>query len=236
MDIARKQKLVDFANKIDIRFQDFQLLNTALTHPTYVFEHTKANLESNQRLEFLGDAVLGMVIAEFLYNTYPYKAEGELTKMRAALVCESSLALLARNLNIGQYLLLGKGEELSGGRERPSILADAFEAVIGALFLQIELLMLKKFIYHIFSNQISNVEMGNYGDYKTSLQELVQQSFDDNVSYVIVEEKGPDHNKSFIAGVVYKGSTIAMGQGRSKKEAEQKAAQKALEDCSWLTK
>lgn len=226
--------LVDFSNRISPEITDYKLLNTAFTHPTYVFEHAKENLESNQRLEFLGDAVLGMIVAELLYNHYPHKAEGELTKMRAALVCEPSLAELAKKLNLGDYLLLGRGEEASGGRQRVSTLADAFEAVIGALFLQAPLQQLKDFIYELFLPMLTEVKTGNYGDYKTALQELVQERYEENVSYTIVEESGPDHNKSFVAGTLFRKKIIATGTGKSKKEAEQRSAKKALEDLTWL--
>jgi ribonuclease-3 len=234
MDQERKLILRNFGKKIKQEIKDCHLLNVAFTHPTYVFEHPKISLISNQRLEFLGDAVLGMIIAELLYTSYPDEAEGELTKMRAALVCETSLAEIARTIALGDYLLLGKGEEQSGGRERVSILADALEAVIGALFLQVDLEKLTEFIHHLFQPQINKIEVGSYGDYKTNLQELVQKKFEDNVSYIILEESGPDHNKSFVAGVSFKDVIIATGQGKSKKEAEQKAAQKALEDTQWL--
>jgi ribonuclease-3 len=233
MEQKRKLRLRKFGKKIEQEIKDYQLLNLAFTHPTYVFEHPKTNLISNQRLEFLGDAVLGMIIAELLYTSYPDKAEGELTKMRAALVCETSLAEIARTISLGDYLLLGKGEEQSGGRERVSILADALEAVIGALFLQTDLAKLTNFIHSLFKTQLEKIEIGNYGDYKTNLQELVQKHFEDNVSYTILEESGPDHNKSFVAGVIFQDVIIATGQGKSKKEAEQKAAQKALESAEW---
>lgn len=234
MEQERKFKLNKFSKSLNLPVKNLPLLNIAFTHPTYVYEHPKANLESNQRLEFLGDAVLGMIIAELLYSNYPDKAEGELTKMRAALVCETSLAELAREINIGSYLLLGKGEEQSGGRERISILADALEAVIGALFLQLELEELKQFITNFFQHQIRKIEIGNYGDYKTTLQEIVQKKFDDNITYSIIDESGPDHNKVFTAGVLFEDKIIATGTGKSKKEAEQKAAQKALADTNWL--
>ncbi|MBS4025178.1 MAG: ribonuclease III [Clostridia bacterium] len=235
MDQKRKLILKKFGKRIKQEIKDYHLLNMAFTHPTYVFEHPKINLISNQRLEFLGDAVLGMVIAKLLYTRYPDNAEGELTKMRAALVCETSLAEIARTIALGDYLLLGKGEEQSGGRERVSILADALEAVIGALFLQVDLEKLIEFIHNLFKPQIDKIEVGSYGDYKTNLQELVQKKNEDNVSYIILEESGPDHNKRFVAGVIFQDVIIATGQGKSKKEAEQKAAQKALEATQWLS-
>lgn len=234
MDHDRKFRLKKLAIKLGVAINDYKLFNTAFTHPTYVFENTKENLESNQRLEFLGDAVLGMIIAELLYHQYPQKAEGELTKMRAALVCEPSLAEIASSLHLGNYLLLGRGEEANGGRERVSTLADVFEAVIGALFLQNEAVHVKDFINKLFIPKLTQINVHNYGDYKTNLQEKVQEKLDENISYTIMDESGPDHNKSFTAGVVFRKKTVATGVGKSKKEAEQKAAQKALENLEWL--
>ncbi|GAW91070.1 ribonuclease III [Calderihabitans maritimus] len=225
----RKKQLAELQQKLGVSFKNWELLNRALTHPTYAFEHRELKLEHNQRLEFLGDAVLGMIMAEYLYLNYPHKPEGELTKMRAAVVCEPTLARKAAELGLGSYLLLGRGEELSGGRERASILADVFEAVIGALYLDKGVEDTRNFVLAYLAEEVKHIEDGGYGDYKTALQELVQKNFDDNVSYVILEETGPDHDKRFVAGVKFQERLLAKGSGRSKKEAEQKAAAVALE-------
>lgn len=220
--------------KIGIYFKNSDLLVQALTHPTYVFEHKKQRLFHNQRLEFLGDAVLGLVMGEYLYQNFPDKPEGELTKMRAALVCENSLAEWAKGLNLGKYLFLGRGEELSGGRERNSILADAFEAVIGAIYLECSLEGAKRFLIEQFAPTIDSWNANDFGDYKTMLQEFVQKYDDEGISYLILEESGPDHQKQFLSGVQYREQILAQGSGNNKKEAEQKAAQAALKAVeSW---
>lgn len=231
MDRQRQQQLLDLQQRCGINMPHLSLLNTALTHPSYAFENRANPVESNQRLEFLGDAVLGLVVAEFLYRRFPNKTEGELTRMRAALVCEPTLAQVARKLDLGRYLLLGRGEELSGGRERPSILADVFEALCGAICLDAGLEAARKFILKHLSPAIKTLEaQRDYGDYKTVLQELVQRKYDENVSYLILDERGPDHRKEFVAGVKLHGRVLATGSGRSKKEAEQQAAKKALDE------
>ncbi|MBS3969328.1 MAG: ribonuclease III [Clostridia bacterium] len=230
MDKKRKKSLESFTRKNNILFMDYNLLDTAFTHPTFVFESKSRNLESNQRLEFLGDAVLGMVVAQYLYEVFRQETEGTLTKMRAAVVCESTLARIARRLQIGQFLLLGKGEEITGGRDRNSSLADAFEALIGALYLDQGIEVVKRFLEDNLLNELDKYELGNYGDYKTMVQELAQKICGENVSYHIISESGPDHNKQFQAGIFLKNELLAMGFGSSKKEAEQAAAKKAY-DC-----
>lgn len=234
MNQKRKSSLRHVASNLNFTITNYELLNLAFVHPTFVFENPNLARESNQRLEFLGDAVLGMIIAEHLYKEYPKKPEGELTKIRAALVCEQSLAKRARELNLGYYLLLGRGEEQNGGRERPSILADTYEALIGALYLQVDLTSLSKFIVNQFSINIDQLKESQYGDYKTVIQELVQKELDTNVHYSILEEQGPDHNKKFVAGVYLEKNLLAKGSGRSKKEAEQSAAKIALENNNWF--
>lgn len=231
MDRQRRQQLLDLQQRCGLNVPHLSLLNTALTHPSYAFENWADPGENNQRLEFLGDAVLGLVVAEFLYRYFPHKPEGELTRMRAVLVCEPALAQVAKNLDLGRYLLLGRGEELSGGRERPSILADVFEALCGALCLDVGLEAAREFILKQLDPAIKNLEnQRDYGDYKTVLQELAQRKYDENVSYSILAERGPDHRKEFVAGVKIRGRVLATGSGRSKKEAEQQAAKKALDD------
>jgi len=229
MDEKRISTLQHLVDKFQLEIDDLNTLNTALIHPTFVFENKGLHLEHNQRLEFLGDAVLGLVVGEYLYRNYPHKPEGELTKLRAAVVCETTLAKVARKLGLGDMLLLGHGEELTGGRERPSILADAFEAVIAAIYLETGLDGAKKFIIKQLADEIVEVVNSGFKDYKTMLQELVQKEHEDNVTYTILEESGPDHDKSFVAGVLWKGNLLAKGKGKSKKEAEQQAAAKALE-------
>lgn len=227
MEKKKKKALESFANHNKIDFKDYNLLNVAFTHPTFVFENRGKNFESNQRLEFLGDAVLGMVVAQYLYETFEEEPEGTLTKMRAAVVCEATLARIAKNLELGQYLSLGKGEELTGGRDRSSSLADAFEALIGALYLDQGIEKVKEFLRDNLLNELDKYELGNYGDYKTMVQELAQKLFGENVIYSILSESGPDHHKQFQAGISLKNQLLAVGIGNSKKEAEQVAAKKA---------
>ncbi len=214
---------------------ELNLVNTALTHPSYVYENPRQGLIHNQRLEFLGDAILGMILAEYLYRKYPGRAEGELTKMRAAVVCEGTLARQAQSIGLGDYLRLGRGEELSGGRQRPSTLADAFEAMIGAVYLARGIRQAKSLVIKLLGLEIKAVAEGNYGDYKTALQEIVQRQSDETVKYVILAESGPDHAKRFLAGVQLNESILAEGEGRTKKEAEQAAAREALKVVSSIS-
>lgn len=228
MDEKRIRNLQQLVDVLHFDIGNLQTLNTSLIHPTFVFENKGLHLEHNQRLEFLGDAVLGLVIGEYLYRNYPKKSEGELTKIRAAVVCETTLAKVAKKLGLGDKLLLGRGEELTGGRERPSILADAFEAVIAAIYLEAGLASAKRFIIEQLADEITEVVNSGFKDYKTMLQELVQKEHDVNVTYTILEESGPDHDKSFVAGVIWKNNLLAKGRGKSKKEAEQQAASQAI--------
>ncbi|MDD4753852.1 MAG: ribonuclease III [Desulfitobacteriaceae bacterium] len=230
MNAKREEELRQLTEGWGLDIKDFTRLNQALTHPTYVFENKHKGLAHNQRLEFLGDAVLGLAVGEYLYQSYPQRPEGELTKMRAAVVCEASLAERSRSLGLGKYLLLGRGEELSGGRNRSSILADVFEAVIGAVYLDAGWDVVKEFILKQLVDAIKNVDTDSYGDYKTMLQELVQKYGEESVSYLILKESGPDHHKKFVAGVTYHDRLLARGSGNSKKEAEQKAARAALKN------
>lgn len=226
--MQKTDELKNILADMGISFRNDNLLIQALTHPTYVFEHKKQKLFHNQRLEFLGDAVLGLIMGEYLYQHFPKKPEGDLTKMRAALVCEGSLAERAKALNLGKYLFLGRGEELSGGRERNSVLADAFEAFVGAIYLDCGLEAAKRFLINQLSETVECLDLTDFGDYKTMLQEFVQKYDDEGVSYSVLDESGPDHQKQFIAGVKYRDRLLAKGLGNSKKEAEQKAAQAAL--------
>ena len=205
-------------------------LTQALTHSSYAHENRNLNLEHNQRLEFLGDAVLELAVSDFLYKKYPDYPEGALTKIRAGIVCEPSLALIAGTLQLGEFLLIGRGEERSGGRKRPSILADAMEALIGAIYLDQGMEKAYTFIIEKLHQVIQTVIQngGLKSDYKTQLQELVQQKSENSLGYRIIEESGPDHLKSFIAAVNCQGIEWGRGCGRTKKEAEQAAASDAL--------
>ena len=183
---------------------------------------------NNQRLEFLGDAVVDLVVGHYLYEEFPDKPEGELTKMRAALVCESSLASAARRVSLGEYLLIGKGERGSGGADRPSNLADAWEAMVGAIYRELGIDAVRSIILDNIRPELELVRKGHYGDYKTQLQEIVQQNRNDTVSYEIVRAEGPDHAKEFTACVRVNGVVRAEGVGKTKKEAEQNAACQTL--------
>lgn len=217
-------------NRFQLECLDEDLLLQALTHSSYIYENRQNGIENNQRLEFLGDAVLDLAISDFLFRKYPESDEGELTKLRAALVCEPSLARTAKSLNLGYCLRMGKGEERSGGRERPSILADAFEALLGAIYLDQGLIKASEMALKFLGPLIKDVLEGRLdSDYKTELQEIVQQLGSEQVQYTILREEGPDHHKIFTAGVIYKGELAGTGSGRSKKEAEQQAAKSALE-------
>ncbi|GFN23968.1 ribonuclease III [Thermanaeromonas sp. C210] len=226
MDADRRRKLELLVHKLGLQVRDLELLDLALTHPTYAFEH---NLPAhNQRLEFLGDAVLGLAVAEYLFQEFPSLPEGDLTRLRAALVCEASLARTAEVLGLGEFLLLGHGEEQGGGRHRPSNLADALEAVIGSLYLSVGLPEVKRLVRRLFGERIKELDGRRVVDFKTRLQEWVQKRGTENVNYKILDQWGPDHAKQFRAGVFYRTKLLATGEGRSKKEAEQEAARAAL--------
>ncbi|NLT95767.1 MAG: ribonuclease III [Clostridia bacterium] len=223
--ISQLQKLL--AN-IGLKLAKYDLLNSALIHPSYVFEKGNQVGSHNQRLEFLGDAVVGLIVGDYLYHQFPEKSEGELTKMRAAVVCESSLAKAANRLGIGQYLLMGKGEKIGGGATRPSNLADAFEALVGALYIELGINAIRDVVLGFLKPEIEKVILGHYGDYKTQFQELIQKQADGVIEYQIISETGPDHEKEFVAGIFRSGRLISQGKGRTKKEAEQNAAHQAL--------
>lgn len=208
------------------QFRNPKLLLEALTHTTYANEHPRCH--SNERLEFLGDAVVGMVIAEHLFLEYPDLPEGELTKIRAAVVCEPSLAVGARSVNLGRLMRFGKGEQDSGG-ERDSILSDAFEALVGALFLDGGLDVARSFILRELGQLVQEALKGQVGvDHKTRLQVLLQRKWPEGPVYRLLSEQGPPHDKRFQVAVYHRGTMLGTGWGRSKKEAEQEAAQEAL--------
>jgi len=215
--------------RLNIDWRDDDLLSIALTHSSFTYENRHAGAENNQRLEFLGDAVLELAVSDYLYRDNPERDEGELTKLRAAIVCEPSLARVAGGLELGLCLNMGRGEERSGGRERPSILADAFEALLGAVYLDQGLGRAAEIALRCLAPVINDVMEGRLErDYKTELQELVQQNSGETVQYVILKEDGPDHDKTFTAGVIHRGQMSGKGTGRSKKDAEQQAAKSAL--------
>lgn len=219
----------DFENIIGYSFKDKLLLEQALTHTSYVNECKDKDRKHNERLEFLGDSVLSLVIAEELYKRFPKLPEGELTRIRASLVCEKTLYILAKEINLGQYLFVGKGEETTGGRNRPSILSDAYEAVIAAIFIDGGIEEAKKYILTRMQKNIEEHGPELPEDYKSELQEIVQQNPEERVNYVLVEERGPDHNKTFTIEVRLNSNCIGKGTGSSKKQAEQLAAKQALE-------
>ena len=218
--------------RLGYTFRDRSLLRNALMHSSYANERRAAGCVSNERLEFLGDSVLGMVTAEKLYTLFPDLPEGRLSRLRAELVCEQSLHAVALGLELGGYLLLGKGEEHTGGRERPSILADAVEAIIAAMYLDGGLEVARAFILGKVLAGLDAGVMHHVTDYKTELQERVQRKADQHLEYRLTGESGPDHDKRFSFEVRINGETVGTGSGRTKKEAEQMAACKALESLS----
>ncbi len=230
-----KETLDRLKNKLGFVWRNEGFLIQALTHSSFTYENRQDGVTNNQRLEFLGDAVLELVVSDYLYRYNMDWDEGELTKLRAAIVCEPSLARVAGALELGRCLRMGKGEERSGGRERPSILADAFEALLGAIFLDQGLECASRLSMQFLAPVFKDVFEGRQErDYKTELQELVQQCGNEQVQYAILKENGPDHNKIFTAGVFYKGQMAGRGAGRSKKDAEQQAAKSALMDSGLL--
>ena len=212
--------------KLGYRFTNRAFLENALTHSSYANEHRAGGLRSNERLEFLGDSVLGFVTAEFLFCQHPDLPEGDLTRIRAALVCEGSLVEVAQCLELGAYLKLGKGEEAGGGRERPSIIADAVEAVLAAVYLDGGIGSARKLIQKFILDR--EAEKSASRDYKTALQELVQRESGQVLGYQLIGAEGPDHAKIFSVEVDLNGIPIGQGRGRSKKEAEQMAAKAAI--------
>jgi len=223
------RKLERLEEILNYKFRDQSILRLALTHSSYANELRDKTSDYNERLEFLGDSVLGIVISEYVYSEHPEFKEGELTKMRSKIVCESTLAEVAAELELGEYMLFGKGEALTGGRTRRSILADAFEALIAALYLDGGFEIVKPFIFAFMQDKINMAEKGLIvDDYKTHLQELIQTKKENRIKYELMEEKGPDHRKLFRTAVKLNGNVIGIGEGRSKKESEQEAAKMAL--------
>ena len=213
---------------IGYRFKNITLLQNALAHSSYANERWHDSLKSNERLEFLGDSILGMLVADHLYKNFPDRPEGELTRMRADMVCEQSLAQIADRIGLGAHILLGHGEEQGGGRARASILADAVESVIAACYLDGGMVSAQAFIQKFVLCNVPVKQLHN-ADYKTQLQELVQQKKNQVLSYVLAGQSGPDHDKHFIVEVSLNGEVVGRGEGTSKKRAEQDAARCAIE-------
>lgn len=221
----KQEKILEFEERIGYQFANPDLLVTALTHSSYSNEKRLRKYECNERLEFLGDAVLELVSSEYIFRENPKKPEGDLTRIRASYVCEPTLALCAREINLGEYVLLGKGEDMTGGRERDSILSDAMEATIGAVYLDGGFLRAKEYVERFVLKDIEKKKL--FYDSKTFLQEIVQREHYE-LEYVLLKEEGPDHNKSFQVGVFLNGKQIAKAVGRTKKKAEQAAAYEAI--------
>jgi ribonuclease-3 len=222
------RNLSELQKQLGISFKNVDLLKQAFTHSSYVNEHRLGGHRDNERLEFLGDAVLELTVSEFLYDQYPGRSEGEMTKLRASIVCEPSLVTFAENLDFGAYVLLGRGEELTGGRTRAALLADVFESFVGALYLDLGLDIVKSFLAkHVFPSISADGKLLVI-DYKTQLQEYIQHHNLGVLEYRIVDERGPAHEREFIAEVHMDEQVLGHGAGRSKKEAEQQAASVAL--------
>lgn len=226
--IKKEEKFKELQQKMGIFFHNISLLKQAFTHSSYVNEHRKKPHEDNERLEFLGDAVLEVIVSKYLFKKYPLMTEGELTKLRAAIVCEPSLVTFANELEFGNYILLGKGEEMTGGRMRPALLADVFEAFIGALYLDQGLDEAVIFLEKIVFPKINAGAFSHVMDFKSQLQEYVQREATGLLEYTILDERGPAHSREFVSQVSLNGQVLGNGSGRSKKEAEQHAAQMAL--------
>ena len=220
------QKLKELEKKIGYTFQDLEILKQAMMHSSYINEKHLPKYKCNERLEFLGDAVLELVSSEFLFYEDQTRPEGELTKARASMVCEPALAFCAREIDLGQYLLLGKGEDATGGRKRESVTSDAMEALIGAIYIDGGFANAKEFIKRFILNDLENKKL--FFDSKTILQEIVQAHFKEEISYRMIGEEGPDHDKSLHAAVLIGEKEYGTGTGRTKKAAEQEAAYQSI--------
>jgi len=215
---------------MDFKFNDERLLKQALTHSSYAYEKKLKAIKDNEKLEFLGDSVLGFSVTSFMYDNFPQMTEGDLTKFRAKVVCEANLAMAARSINLGDYIRLGRGEERTGGHDRDSILSDAFEALLGAIYLDAGFDAARDFAINILKDSIISLSKSfHMGDFKTRLQEHVQKSSVVAVEYILVGQVGPDHDKLFTVNVMHEGKELGRGNGKSKKDAEQMAASAALE-------
>ncbi|RXI98039.1 ribonuclease III [Anaerobacillus alkaliphilus] len=226
---AQRVKFEKLLNSLQIQFRNDKLIIQAFTHSSYVNEHRIRPFDDNERLEFLGDAVLELAVSQYLYKKYETMSEGEMTKLRAAIVCEPSLAKFATDLGFGDIVLLGKGEEMTGGRERPALLADIFESFVGALYLDQGLESVYHFLNQTIYPKIDEGAFSHMMDFKSQLQEFIQRDGLGSIQYHIVQERGPAHAREFVSEVILNNDKLGLGIGRSKKEAEQQAAQKALE-------
>ncbi len=216
----------EFEEKIGYTFKNKELLHEALAHSSYSNETRECH--SNERLEFLGDSVLSIIVSEHIYKVCKTLPEGGLSKLRASLVCEKALFEFSKKINLGDFILLGKGEEISGGRERPSIVSDAFEAVIAAVYLDGGMEEARRYVLSFMPQSFDTKKGNSLDDYKTLLQEIIQSNPEEKVTYNLVKESGPDHDRKFFVEVLLNGSVIGKGNGHSKKAAEQMAAKEAL--------
>lgn len=225
----REKELAEFQQLIGYSFEDMSLLNIALTHSSYT-ANKQEHIEHNERLEFLGDSVLSMIVSQYIFKSCKEMAEGQLTRIRANVVCEQSLYIAASKINLGKYLAISKGEELTGGRKRPSILADAFEALIAAIYLDGGLSKGKNFVLSMLKSTIKQaVQNKIITDYKSFIQEHIQKTSQGKISYKLLSEEGPDHGKTFKMAILHDEKTLGIGVGNSKKEAQQAAAKDAVE-------
>lgn len=222
-----EKKLEEFEKKIGYTFKNKNLLFEALSHSSFANENKKSR-HSNERLEFLGDSVLSIVISEHLFKHFKHLPEGDLTKIRASLVCEKALFEFSKQIDLGSFILLGRGEENTGGRQRPSIVSDAFEAVIAAVFLDGGMECAREYVLGFIPKDLDKSTVKNLQDYKTILQEIIQRNPEEKVEYVLKGQTGPDHDRHFIVEVCLNTNIIGHGEGRSKKQAEQQAAKEAL--------
>lgn len=233
VEMKNEERLAEvrtFAEHNGIPMRNFGLLDVALTHTSYANEHKNKVIHDNERLEFLGDAVLDLVVGEYLFLRFPEWPEGELTRAKASVVCKPACAECAAKFHVGDYMLLGKGEEMSGGRNRTSILGNAFEAVIGAVYLDNNYEVASRFILGHMKKFLDLIDRGEYDhDYKTDLQELVQKHGDVDIRYNVIRDEGPDHDKTIWIEVTVNGQAMGTGMGKNKKEAAQKAAKEAIE-------
>ena len=220
---------MELEERIGYHFKNKELLTVALTHSSYAKERKAQHIEYNERLEFLGDAVLSIIVSDYIFKHCPDLPEGELTKLRASLVCEKSLFEFAKQINLGDYIVLSKGERKNGGAERPSIVSDAFEALIAAVYLDGGMKPASKHVLNFIIPAIKNSKKPQVKDYKTTLQEIIQKNPGERLEYVLVSESGPENNKHFVFEVHLNSNVIGKGGGKSKKEAEQQAAREALE-------
>ncbi|WP_017727275.1 ribonuclease III [Halalkalibacterium ligniniphilum] len=228
LTVKQKQQFDQLLEQLELTFENRKLLVQAFTHSSYVNEHRIQTFKDNERLEFLGDAVLELAVSQFLYKKFDSMSEGDMTKLRASIVCEPSLAQFAEALNFGELVLLGKGEEMTGGRQRPALLADVFESFIGALYLDQGLDAVYAFLDRTIYPKINEGAFSHMMDFKSQLQEFIQRDNLGQIHYTIVQERGPAHNREFVSEVHLNDETLGVGTGRSKKEAEQHAAQQAL--------